>query len=265
MIKDSRQRCGAKGELMKKKWTVKRILLWLTIPFVLSLPFLLFMTLYFYDAGFSKGGVCERENKTNFFSKTICGLSHTYDEYAPYFRFLSSDEKMIRNFHKHRADFEQLVKIYREDFSIPTRLYILDTTPEVAAILKRSNVQGVVGDWILWIPPDPYSKEAREAMLKILYRKKLQHRFTSLEDRAYSGVIIAYSYFKVMRLYNGSKVSKDYYYIPFVPKIKNGYLATPIGDPLQIFPTLNTYPQSLRIERCVARQIEPQWFIRMCQ
>ena len=86
-------------------------------------------------------------------------LVANYESCAPYFRSLPSDEEMIENFRKHRADFEHLVTRYREDLSVPTHFYALVPTPEIKAMMQRISVTKVFGDAVVWMPPDPYSKD----------------------------------------------------------------------------------------------------------
>jgi len=203
-------------------------------------------------------------DETRFFSQLACGISETYNDWAPYFRSLPSDEEMIANFHKHRADFERLVRIYREDLSVPTDFYDLKPTPEVKAIMDRINVLWVKGDGVLWIPPDPYSTE-----LNFLRGKaELTAKWGSPERRQFSGVKFGYPHRKVSSFKNLAHIYKLYYYIPAVPRIRDGRLKRPgnilEADPL-IVRTLNETPYFRGFDYCAYREIEPHWFIGMCQ
>jgi hypothetical protein len=190
-------------------------------------------------------------------------LVANYESCAPYFRGLPSDEEMIENFQKHRADFERLVQIYREDLSVPiNRVGILLPTPEIKAMMDRINVARVRMDNVIWMPPDPYSKDPDFQEEK----SKFVAKWYSPETRKFSGVIFRYAHGKVIRL---GVVEKRYYYVPFVPKILGGKLIVPatlltggIGD---IFHSLNTYPPDFKLWDAVYREIEPHWFIQMSQ
>lgn len=189
-------------------------------------------------------------------------LVTNYERCAPYFRSLPSDEEMIENFRKHRADFERLAQIYREDLSVPTHFYALVPTPEIKAIMQRINVTKIYGDAVVWMPPDPYSKDPNFPEDK----SKLVAKWYSPERRKFSGVMFRYAHGTVIKL---GVVEKRYYYVPFEPKILGGKLIVPatlltggIGD---IFHSLNTYPPDFKLWDAVYREIEPHWFIQMYQ
>ena len=78
---------------------------------------------------------------------------------------------------------------------------------------------------------------------------------------------------------------KDYYFFPEVPRVENGVLLGPLSivgkglrgsrfhekegvattqDRDRVLPSLNSFPPDWKDFECVYRQIEPQWFIRMC-
>ncbi|MFH1113315.1 MAG: hypothetical protein V1792_05290 [Pseudomonadota bacterium] len=94
------------------------------------------------------------------------------------FRFLPSDEELIANFSRHRSDFERLVRIYREDLSVPTNCVgDLEPTPKIKAVMDRLNVTAVHGDGVLWIPPNPYSGDPAFLREKAkLYPKRIAPR-----------------------------------------------------------------------------------------
>jgi hypothetical protein len=181
------------------------------------------------------------------------------------FRFLPSDEEMIDHFRKHRADFELLVQIYREDPHLPNRGGIVwEPTPEIEAIMKRINVRLLRTDRCFWLPPDPYSEDAKTQTETL----QLGQKRGEAEARQYSGVLLGYAHPPVRRglVENFSQVFKGYYYTPFPPRIEEGRLKRPFGFGDEwIFPTLDLYPSKFTSEWCVYRQFEPQWFIEMCQ
>ncbi|MEW6112143.1 MAG: hypothetical protein AB1664_08445, partial [Thermodesulfobacteriota bacterium] len=109
--------------------------LWLKLFIGLTLPIVLIivaiLALQIYLNGFA--GVPRCKGEVGFWSKLWCGVAETYQDDAPYLRRLPTDEEMIAHFQKHRADFERLVQIYREDPNLPTRPGINydEVTPEV--------------------------------------------------------------------------------------------------------------------------------------
>ena len=78
---------------------------------------------------------------------------------------------------------------------------------------------------------------------------------------------------------------KEYVFFPEVPRIENSMLLEPVDivgkgfpgstfhkkegvatkqDMYRVFPSLNHLPNNWKGFECVYRQIEAQWFIRMC-
>jgi hypothetical protein len=186
------------------------------------------------------------------------------DDLPALLRCPPSDEEMIANFRKHREEFERLADIYRADLSVPTYLSSLVPTPEIKAIMERINVDSVTGDREIWMPPDPYSKEPDF----LRNTARLQAKGPIAETRKFSGVILRNSQGRVISRTYGHPVYKQYYYYPFVPVIRNGKPIRPVaslkGFP-RLVPTLDTYPPDFKPGDCVCRQIEPHWFIEMCQ
>jgi hypothetical protein len=221
------------------------------------------LLLEIYLNGFFGAPRCK--HAIEFWGKLWCGISGTYEDYAPYFRQLPSDEDMTAHFQKHRADFERLVQIYREDPKLPRRPGINydEATPEAGAIMERISIGGMRGDSVVWIPPDPYSVEAQKQ--NVASDLFTDARLGWPEGRKYSGVLLDGAHEPVIRLNADlTQVFKGYYYTPFVPKIENGRLKKPRGYEW-ISRTLNGYPSKLAPGDCVCMQFEPQWFIRLCQ
>jgi len=238
-----------------------KLLIGLTLPVVLIIVAIL--ALQIYCRGFERGLRCEQE--VGFWGKLRCGISETYEDNAPYFRRLPTDEEMIEHFQKHRADFERLVRIYREDPKLPTRpgFNYDEGTPEAKEIMERINIGGMRGDWQAWVPPDPYSVEAKRQVATLKLIPEVQD--CTPTGRKYSGVLLDGAHRPVIRLNADlTPVFKGYYYTPLVPKIENGLLKKADGG-ARVFATLNRYPSWLICGNCVYRQFEPQWFIRLCQ
>jgi len=238
----------------------KRRLFWLKVLagvclFVVTAPFLLGI----YLRGFTDmRQVCN--NEKSFLRKLACGLSETYEDCAPYFRSLPTDEQMISNFNKHRADFERLVHIYREDMSVPTDIvgYLLPNS-DLQAIMNRINVASIRSDRTIWMPPNPYSIEPDFLKGMAVLRGR-----SGVQARKYSGVIFNYAHDTVYSLRYLAPVCKGYYYTPFVPRVTEGLLRTP-EDAGKMLPTLNSYPPVQYWGECFYRQIAEHWFIRFCQ
>lgn len=78
---------------------------------------------------------------------------------------------------------------------------------------------------------------------------------------------------------------KDYVYFPEAPKVENGWLLYPLQTTLRksddttyhekekvmtwqdkerVFSSLNSFPFHWRRYECIYREIEPQWYLRMC-
>jgi hypothetical protein len=245
--------------------------LWLKIPLGLIAPIAAIvvpipvMQVYFY--GFSHPWKCQEEQ--GLLRKLACGMTKTYEEHAPYFRFLPSDEAMIEHFRKHRADFERLVQISREDPSPPDEKGLWVPPPEAQAIMTRIHVKFVIADPMdVWISPEPYSEEALQQIKTLNLFEKVREGHP--EVRKFTGLFVGYDHAPVQRLNEHfSVVRKNYHFIPVVPRVDNGHLITPSVIPpgvgITLFPTLNTYPPDLGSMECAYRQFEPQWFLRMCQ
>jgi hypothetical protein len=70
-------------------------------------------------------------------------------------------------------------------------------------------------------------------------------------------------------------IRKDLYHIPEIPRVENGELLGPFNKKGEysfrraVLPSLNYIPsiwhrKVFSDSNCVLRQIEPQWFLRMC-
>lgn len=211
----------------------------------------------------------------------LCCIRESNDKWVQYIRSLPTDEEMIEHFQKHRADFEHLAKLYREDISIGADEFTISQTMSymkngrivqisnhkknsAEPIMERVNVYAMYHDSVLWFPPDPYSDEAKQS------RKEFPYKFWSEQGRRLGGVVFYYSHAPVIRFKNMEYVVKKYYFTPFPPHIKRNtiygdLLSLPDGDWLQLYSNLNKFPSTLEKLTCVCKQIEPQWFIKMCQ
>lgn len=133
------------------------------------------------------------------------------------FRSLPSDSEMIENLQRHRADFERLVQIYREDLSMPTdRIFgSLNPTPETKQIMNRVKIDDIKTDREIWLPPNPYSKEIFSGNWMEL---RIKRGYDDPARRKYSGVILNYVHKAVTRREYMEPVYKRYYYVPLTQK-----------------------------------------------
>ena len=215
---------------------------------------------------------CDRWDR--FGDKLRCVYAIARGDAQPYLRSPPTDEEMIDHFRKHRADFERLAKIYRED---PSPAYdawgVPKPTPEANAIMRRINVCDMKSDLQLWLPPNPYFSGARERIAELGLMRKLLHG--EVGGRKYSGVVLPFCHKLVYRTWihwfniEYPRVWKSYYFTPIAPDVIDGQvqlpgLQGPPGGVWPIFPTLNSYPSDLGHTSCY-RQFQPQWFIRLDQ
>ncbi|MFH2046160.1 MAG: hypothetical protein ABIK92_13540 [Pseudomonadota bacterium] len=217
------------------------------------------------------------------------GLYYFLWEFNP----LVSDEEMIAHFRAHRAEFEELVRRYREYPRPPDKdhsfWYREGDTPE---LMRRAGVARLARLIPAWFP-NPYSVEAskrfREAITSGTARKLgLFNKYgtigispVSQKSPLIQGNSNQYHLITPLR----GAIWKTYAHIPEIPRIEDGELLWPLtivgkGAPLtyykeidgvpvsqirkRVLPSLNKFPEQWRDYECVYRQIETQWFIRMC-
>lgn len=191
---------------------------------------------------------------------------------------LPSDEVMIENFTTHRADFVEAVRRYR-DYPRPpdkdTSLWFKDG--DTLELFKRAGIDNIDYGNGVWFP-NPYSPETD---------KKIVYEITENHNR---GVVHQYGALKITpattpridhpgqmddRSYRRNTllfgvIWKDYYFFPEVPRIENGALLGPVNHKgeysfrSRTLHSLNRFPINWKGFECVYRQIEPQWFLRMC-
>jgi hypothetical protein len=207
---------------------------------------------------------------------------------------LPSDEEMIANFKAHRAEFEEIVRRYREyprPLDKDTSFWFKDG--DTLELFKRAGVDNVSasGCW----HPDPYSVETairhHEALLSgRSAREGWVHKYGELRIRPATTPRIDHpDRGDSERHYRNTIVHgviwKDYRFFPEAPRIENEKLLSPLsivgkgfhgavfhekegvatsqyGE--RVLPSLNRLPSNWKGFECVYRQIEPQWFIRMC-
>jgi hypothetical protein len=185
---------------------------------------------------------------------------------------LPKDAELVEHFNKHRKDFEELVRLYQtgerwiwKDLNGSLSPFAI---PAYESLLQRLDLTGLSGDGAIWLP-DPYSLESGIKARQLNAFHAFQHHgitfnLAKSKYRAYSS-----------RLRRG--VWKDYFHIPVVPQVKDGELWWPVWHDgkvfrkARVFDSLDVYPIEWLREppnhkrgECVFRQVEPRWFLRMC-
>ncbi|MDR2635536.1 MAG: hypothetical protein LBC08_01770 [Campylobacteraceae bacterium] len=249
--------------------------------------------------------------------------------YTMLYTGLASDEEMIAHFKEHRAEFEELVKRYREfdpeiaesEFivkkqengeyeKIPYRSHNLWRNQEntleliqktgIYTLYVHSKNPAIDDSITLWLP-NPYSEEtAKLAKEMINSSKKIHDDFSEKKpvEYQYGAIVInlkpKVKYQRNTRVFD--ELYKDLYFIPEIPRIEDGKLLDPVDintnhtAKRSVLPSLDRIPIKWHISKkytdfydileyvkpfrryiykrldfsCVFRQIEPQWFLRMC-
>lgn len=216
---------------------------------------------------------------------------------------LPSDEEMIAHFQAHRADFEEIVRRYRE---YPAK-HGLKSTPwdwykegDTTELLIRAGIDRVKNGGDIWLP-NPYSVETAIKIDRLFanYMKDIApfpfsdtHGDLVLEP-APQPRTSRFNRFSQANFAYGS-ISKSYYFFPEVPRIENGILQGPLKTDSGTMPgavfhekegvwtwqfhyrvlsTLNRFPLCWQRRNAsyeynlypyrVYRQIEPHWFLKM--
>nr|WP_320113878.1 hypothetical protein [uncultured Desulfuromonas sp.] len=206
-----------------------------------------------------------------------------------------SDEEMIAHFRAHRAEFEELVRRYREYPRPPDQ----DTSfwykkGDTQELMQRAGVSRLVGLAPSWFP-NPYSAKSAKYFSELIKsgqaaKRGLFYKYDTV------GVIPVpkrlplpwkkdkTNQYRFNTLGHGT-IWKDYCHIPEIARIEDGELLWPLGivgkgarvphyqeiDGIpvgqrrkRVFASLNEFPEHWRNFECVYRQIEPHWYLRMC-
>lgn len=184
---------------------------------------------------------------------------------------LPSDEEMIRHFYENKTEIETLVSSFRT-FEEPkdkpySHIVGWEMQESVQALLTKAGVERLgyinLGIWF----PDPYSLATAQRVeheLSLAPYFSLEYQYGSLMVK----FTPRYRYW-VPNFIHGA-VWKDFVYFPEPPRVENGYLlgpATVNGEQFRepVVASLNRLPANWwRSYECAYRQIEPQWFLQMC-
>lgn len=219
------------------------------------------------------------------------GLYYLIWEYNP----LVSDEEMIAHLRAHRAEFEELVRRYR-DYPRPpdkdTSLWYREgDTPELMQRAGVAHLGGLVPTW----HPNPYSVEsAKEFHESVktgqarkfgLFKKYDTVGVTPVPKRLPLPWIKDKTNRYRFNNFSHGTIWKDYCHFPEIPRIENDELLWPLTmvgrgasdseyhekqgvstwqNRDRILSSLNRFPEEWKSFECVYRQIEPHWFLRMC-
>jgi hypothetical protein len=182
---------------------------------------------------------------------------------------LPSDEEMIRTFQEHRSDIEELVRRYQIVSPDPkidhsTAWY---KDPDTRKLMKQVGLDSISHSaYSPWLP-NPYSIETSKSITK-----GIQNGKSTLLFIKYGSLIVKLLPRQGYRSYNLRyfHIWKDFYFIPEVPRIENGELLFPVKDngeytgSKRVLSSLNEFPDNWKAYECVYKQIEPHWFLSMC-
>lgn len=193
---------------------------------------------------------------------------------------LPSDEHMLDNFKAHRADFVEAVRRYRNYPRPPhTDTSFWYKEGDTLELYKRAGIDGIDHSALNPYLPNPYSIETAKFVSEKTRNAKdfmLFHRYGVLRITPatnprinHPDQIDDHSRYRRNTLIHGV-IWKDYYFFPEAPRIENAELLGPVDQKgeytyrLRVLPSLNRFPDHWKDFECVYRQIEPQWFLRMC-
>jgi hypothetical protein len=181
---------------------------------------------------------------------------------------LPDDDRMIDDFNENRSHIEELVRRYRNYPSGPeidhSRWFKEGDTQE---LLQKASVDGIgYSAYQPWLP-NPYSIETAE---KISHEAKNAKSYELFYK--YGALIISLSPRNNYRSWHlrYANIWKDLYYIPETPRIEENQLLWPFdkkgeySSRSRVLSTLDVFPVSWKDFECVYRQIENNWFLRLC-
>jgi len=196
---------------------------------------------------------------------------------------LPSDEEMIAHLNAHKSEIEELIRRY-QNFKIPMRPKSGDAPvdeegkqlmpsaygwekqqSDTEDIMKKAGISEIMAGGRLWLP-DPYSPESIKKA-KELGNNLEEYRLYKNNSRALSIGYSPENRYARVNIYYG-RVFKGIKYFPQTPRIENGCLIRPgskwstVCD--QVLTTLDRLPSHWGVFECVYRQIEPQWFLTLC-
>jgi hypothetical protein len=185
---------------------------------------------------------------------------------------LPPDQHLIDHFNAHRKDFEELVLLYQTDKRRVWRTvdanYQPFETSEYKDLLKKVGIHHLSNDGGLWVPSSYTVEGTRLAKTLDRARAFAYHGiFFNLNDDRYRRISLRVK----------AMVWKEYFFVPVPPRVEKGHLWWPISPvdgqltrSARVLASLDDYPANWHPPRsenpweCVYRQIESQWFLKMC-
>lgn len=177
---------------------------------------------------------------------------------------LPSDEYMIRSLEENRADFELLVKLYREEYLLGDTSKSWDYLPETKATKHKLGILHFsYRSDMVWLE-NPYSPEsARGRFNKI---KSGEITLNERDRRLYSIIIDVHGGMAGL-------LKKSYLHLPMEPKVIDEKLLFPLGHSPEKFPQgflsvtrlLDNYHNRLSRGQCAVKKIDKFWFLQLCK
>ena len=218
---------------------------------------------------------------------------------------LLKDEELLRNFTIHRAEFEQLLKGFR-NYRAKGNPYD-DSSLEVKSLMQKVGVSKIsqAGKFGIWYP-NPYSDHTLQVQSSFMgrpvgkiptheeiittLRRELPATFDDVVPvkpgenlfRVTMGTIFYLgseptgdSWGKTTLRYLGSYINKGYCYFPQPPRVEDGHLIEARYDPKtrryivrpghRVFSSLDKYPSKWKDGEYVLKRIDNHWFLFMCR
>lgn len=207
---------------------------------------------------------------------------------------LPSDEEMIENFKANRAEFLEVVHRYRTYPRAPGKSSAFwERDGDTLELFRRAGIDALDAQEC-WLP-NPYSVDTAIRIHGAFTsgsseQPEMKYKCGALRIRPATTPRIDHpDYGDTTRHYRQTilfgVIWKDYYFIPEIPRIEDGKLLDPlrvVGKRFpraqfhekervathqtwsKVLPSLNYLPRDWKDFECVYRQIEPQWFLRMC-
>lgn len=183
---------------------------------------------------------------------------------------LPSDEYMTSHFHKHRGEFEALVKAYREQNSTSDPTTHWDFPEHIRDVKTKTDVWRLTSKSSMRWFENPYSVEAA----KLFHEKRTRGDVNVFKNHGFDGVIVIMNNARYHSLRERAEISKSYLHIPQIPRIENSKLLYPVNPSsskyakqryLVIKESLDNFPDHWERGECFLKPLDAQWFIQLCK
>jgi hypothetical protein len=185
---------------------------------------------------------------------------------------LPSDGEMIAHFRAHRDEFEEVVRRYRNYPTVRNSSHSKWMEEgDTKALMDKAGIKYVDGGGHhVWLP-NPYTLETAKKVDAIV--RDPENKTFAIFDK-YGALRIKLSPEERYFARNPPRmvvVRKDYYHIPELPRIEDGWLLGPVNREgkhffrTRVVASTNWFPLTWEWPSdCVLRPIEPHWFLRLC-